>query len=285
MEPAPNGELIGNKIQRQLGFLTQNDWQTTLATHTTEGKSELFSGNLVHAQDGIGYCMDERRTKDGSRPLKPAFVGGAAGWRTLFMATGMSFEEAGKATKELYAKNNWGEMEVHIDDEHGHVVDGVELDEREEGCGFLTVWHPVLGDLYTLLGQTNIVPGLKPNNKINQVDGKKFIADTRKDGGVVVPLVGNHKTIGSSESPADVVVNFRPGTTLNRNELYDENPAFLWDAWATTGTNVLEAFNTLAETNWTTDQFLRLQAALHLATGIRLNAVDLDTHKNIVLTK
>lgn len=96
---------------------------------------------------------------------------------------------------------DWGEIEGHIDDEHGHIADEADLSKREGGCGFLKVWHDVLGDVYQLFGVDGSLPGLVSQSEVEDIPGSQFIADIRTTGGTVLPLTGNHKTIGATETP------------------------------------------------------------------------------------
>lgn len=265
--------------REMFSFLNNENWFEELGHRLDTESVEFYKGELQPAAENeLGYCIDERPIKEVSsmenRPLKPAFVGGAAGWIVLFMAFGQSREEATDSTQELYNQVGWNSMEFHIDDEHGHIEDESELDNREVGCGFLGV-------------ATNVIETMKQvfvnryNIQSAQVDGKAIISEARQVGNTVVPLTGDHKNAGYE---AKVVVNTNSGTTLDRGALYAQNPAFLWDAWATTGDTVREQFNQLAGQDLSADDFFRIQAALHLITGAALNAVSFEQQtKNVVL--
>jgi len=264
------------------GMLDAESWLTHLEAQSNNEDGKFFENHLVPVEaNGIGYCIDERpwlnETDKPKVELKAAFVGGAAGWIVLFMMFGKSLEEATEATQSLYQKLNWGKMEFHIDDEHGHVHED-KLESRNSGCGFLGVATKVTAAIHELLGDrfTQL--------KAVSVDGEEVIAQARSREDTIVALTGNHKTAGYE---AAVVVNFgNKGKTLNRQELYEEKPAFLWDAWATVNDSVLTAFNELAEQDLELDDFFRIQAALHLITGYALNAVSFDDQtKNVVILK
>lgn len=262
-------------------FLNSENWLAELQQRLDTESAEFYKGELQDAAENeLGYCIDERPIKEVSsmenRPLKPAFVGGAAGWIVLFMAFGQSREEATDSTQELYNQVGWNTMEFHIDDEHGHIEDETVLEEREVGCGFLGVASNVVETMKAVFAGRYALESAT-------VDGPAIIAEARQAGDTVVPLTGDHK---NAEYEAKVVVNTVAGKTLDRGALYAENPAFLWDAWATIGDNVREQFNQLAGQELSADDFFRIQAALHLITGAALNAVSFDQDtKNVVLVQ
>jgi len=130
-----------------LNFSNQDNWLTQLEGRGNQGETEIFRKLLVPASQGMGYCMDEKPAigliKDGKleKPensvlLKPAMVGGAAGWVVDFILIGKSPDKAVEKTEELYEQMNWGEMRAHIDDEHGHIQKPDGLIKRKNGCGF-----------------------------------------------------------------------------------------------------------------------------------------------------
>ncbi len=266
-------------LVEMFAFLNSENWFEELSERLDLQSAEFYKKELQPAEKNeLGHCIDERPVKEvtgmENRPLKPAFVGGASGWIVLFMAFGQSREEATNSTQELYNQVGWKTMEFHIDDEHGHIDDEEELAHRESGCGFLGV-------------ATNVVESMKQifagrfDLQSAQVDGSAIIREARLAGDTVVPLAGDHK---NANYEAKVVVNTVPGTTLDRGALYAENPAFLWDAWATTGDSLRGFFNELAGQELSADDFFRLQAALHLVTGKALNAVSFDEDsKNVVV--
>jgi len=258
----PSDEI--QRVSAQLAFLSQENWVDELGNRADTDSAEFFRAQLIDAAPGLGYCIDERMISpddpQAGEPPKPAFVGGAAGWVVMYLMTGMSLPEAVSATVSLYEQNNWGEMEIHTDD------------HAEIGCGFLNVQQKVIETLKNLR-----VPGL--SDTINMVEGKEIFAALKEAGAKVVTLTGAHKT-----NEAKVVVNQVGKTTLDRQMLYDQNPAFLWDAWATTGDTVRNSFNGLSGGNLDANNFMRLQAAMHLATGTFLNAVRLTgEEKNVVM--
>jgi len=263
----PSSQEGTDQISNQLGFLSKNDWLDQLTDKLNTEAASFYQENLLEAAQGLGYCIDERPIADSdpskSMPPKPAFVGGAAGWVVMYLMSGQTLENAVISTKALYQKMNWGDMEIHTDN-HSH--------EGQVGCGFLNVQQSVID----VLKQLNI-PGL--SKEINKINGVAIFQALKNAGAKVITLTGAHKA-----SQAKVVINQVVGKTLDRQKLYDQNPAFLWDAWATANNKVLTEFNQLAQTNLELDNFTRLQAGLHLATGMFLNAVRLDgAEKNVVM--
>jgi len=258
----PNDEIA--KASAQLAFLAQENWVEELGNRADTDSAEFYRAQLISAAEGLGYCIDERliasEDPQKSEPPKPAFVGGAAGWVVMYLMSGMNLFDAVSATVSLFEQNNWGDMEIHTDD------------HAEIGCGFLNVQPKVINTLKNLK-----LPGLADN--IELVDGKAIFEALKQAGARVITLTGKHKA-----DTARVVVNQVEGTTLDRQALYDENPAFLWDAWATTGEKVRNSFNNLSGNNLDAGNFMRLQAAMHLATGTFLNAVRLEGEdKNVVM--
>lgn len=257
----------------RLGFLTQDDFLTTLRELSNKEKKDFYLDKLVTAKPGLGYCIDERPPL-GVEELKPGFVGGAAGWMVLFIAFGKDFETSFQLTKELYQKLDWGPLEGHIDDNHGAITSPVELAKRNKGCGFLSVWPQVIEITREIfIGKIDLI------GDVPAIPGESFIEAIRGGGGKIVGLKGEHKT-----NEACVVVNFKKGMTLDRRELFELQPAFVWDAWATLEDRVREAFNTLAGVNLDEQQFAQIQTAMHLATGLLLQALRLDKgSSNLVL--
>ncbi len=219
--------------------------------------------------------MDDRPQLAGTLPegfvrseKKPAMVGGAAGWITYFMLLGQSLDQAIISTKQLYQNMGWGVMEIHIDDEHGHISDPNELSNRTQGCGFLSVVKDVAQIVSELLKEQ--ISGLSIN-QFQNVSGTNIFEELKKAGAKVVPLTGEHA------DNASVIINQKQGRkTLDRNQLFSEYPAFLWDQWATANNNVLRAFNKVAGVSIDLDQFTRLQTAVHLVTALRLGALKQD---------
>ncbi|MCD8507041.1 hypothetical protein LRY65_00445 [Candidatus Woesebacteria bacterium] len=264
------------QIQEDFSFLAQKDWQAQLGEHLNTENETFFTEQLLPVEaDGIGYCVDERpkmnvpEMQDYKR--KAAFVGGAAGWVALYMGFGQSQDEAFASTRKMYESLGWGNLEFHIDNEHGHIHDAEELANRNSGCGFLGVATQVFADMKELFG--NSYAGLQTP----EIDGSSVISTARNAGDVIVPLEGDHKT---ANYEARVVVNTHDGMTLDRDALYAENPAFLWDAWATVNPKVLAVFNEISGENLSHEEFYRLQAALHLITCARLNALNLGEKSN-----
>ena len=272
-----------------LSFLKGVGWLNKLKEQSNKIEVNKFRELLKPAGIGIGDCMDERpsltsdkitgyadyfTTRNLETP-KPAMVGGAAGWVTYFILTGQSVDQAVKSTKQLYQQMSWGDMEVHIDDEHGEVTDLEQLRERKKGCGFLRVINDVVRITQQLLKEGNFI-----TDKNISLQGDDIFTQLVAAGSKVVALTGHHKT---DNYEARVVVNSVNGMTLNRDRIYDTSPAFLWDAWATTNQQVLNAFNLLANTNLTSDQFLKLQTTVHLATGLMLNALNIGSNGNLVM--
>lgn len=276
------------RVVQQLSFLKGDRWLVNLKNKIApQERSSWYRTQLKPADAGLGWCIDERgpRFRE-DKHLKPAYVAGAEGWRMTFMLVGKSFDEAGTATSELYRDLGWGQREAHTDD-HMHVDPGEkpspgDIKERNLGCGALAKKNDVAEIVLELLGDE--IPQLQSLqtavlSNFTGVSSEQHIADLRKKGGKIVPLTGDHKT-----AQAHVVVNFVPGKTLDRVELFDQHPAFVWDAWATIGGEVLAKFNELAETNLSAEQFLKLQIAMHLVTGLLLNAVRLEgDQKNLVI--
>lgn len=254
------------QIITQLSFLKNSDWSQILTSKLDTDSAPFFTEKLVDAGPGIGYCMDERPIKDNdpakTAEPKPAFVGGAAGWVVMFMLSGKTLDQAIDLTKKLYEQKNWGKIEVHTDD-HGQL-----------GCGFLNVLPRVIA----ILKQLDI-SGL--NKDLPEFSGPEIYSALQQNGSTEVVLTGAHKT-----DQAKVVINQQPNKTLDRQTLYENNPAFLWDAWATTDVETLDQYNSLAEASLQADGFFRLQAGLHLATGLCLNAVRLEgPNKNLVMVQ
>jgi len=252
------------QIMTQLSFLKNSNWLQDLTSKLDTENAAFFTEKLVNAAPGIGYCMDERPIKDNdpakTAEPKPAFVGGAAGWVVMFMLSGKTLPEAIALTKNLYQQKNWGDMEIHTDD-HGKL-----------GCGFLNVLPRVIA----ILKQLDI-SGL--NKDLPEFSGPEIYQALQQTGATEVVLTKAHKT-----DQAKVVINQQQNKTLNRQALYDQNPTFLWDAWATADQETLQAYNGLAETSLQADDFFQLQAGLHFATGLCLNAVRLEGQdKNLVM--
>ncbi len=191
--------------------------------------------------------MDDRPQLAGTLPegfvkseKKPAMVGAAAGWITYFMLFGQSLDQAIISTKQLYQDMQWGVMKIHIDDEHGHIFNPNELSNRTQGCGFLSVVKDVAQVVSELLKDK--IPGLN-NDQLQNVSGTNIFEELKKTGAKVVPLTDKHA------NNASVIINQIQGTTLNRNQLFSKNPAFLWDQWATINNRVLDVFNNIAKLN------------------------------------
>ncbi len=258
-------------------LLTGADWNKKLTVKNNWESADRLSRLLVDAEDGMGYCIDERKILGQKKDLKPGFVGGATGWMVLFMSTGKSFAEAVRLTGQLYQERHWRQMEGHIDNHHGHITDPHELAKRTEGCGFLGVWQNVFQVMKQSLqeelhGQMDFADNIEPKTSTD------FINAVRENGGNIVPLTGHHKA-----GEAAVAINLVPGKTLDRTALFDTDPAFLWDAWKSTDTQTLDTFNSLAKTNLTGEGFFKLQASLHLATGFFLDALKGDSTPNLVI--
>ncbi len=271
IDEVDDGEIRQHMIS-QLAFVRGHNWLDSLKAKAKEDKN--YRDQLEDATPGLGYCIDERPPIAPTGELKPAFVGGAGGWTVLFMMHGKSLDDAVAATEQLYQKMNWGKMEAHTDDDHGDKTDEAALEARNEGCGFLAKWKDIASITKSVLhGEIELMAQLP------DVKGSEIIRKIREKGGKIVPLTGEHKT-----DEASVVVNFNNGKTLDRAQLYANNPTFLWDAWATTTPEVLGHFNTLANSEWDQDQFMKLQTTLHLATGLTLGALHLDRpNQNLVL--
>lgn len=252
------------QIVTQLSFIKKSDWLQTLTSKLNTESATFYTEKLIDAAPGIGYCMDERPIKDSdpakNKQPKPAFVGGAAGWVVMFMLSGKDLSQAINLTQQLYQQKQWGDMEIHTDD-HGKL-----------GCGFLNVLPRVIA----ILKQLDI-PGL--NKNLPEFSGTEIYNALQQADATEVVLTEAHKT-----DQAKVVINQQQNKTLDRQALYDQNPAFLWDAWATADQDTLNQYNSLAETDLKEDDFFRLQASLHLATGLCLNAVRLEgPNKNLVM--
>lgn len=261
----------------QLQSFNEEQWQQD------QNKEELYRNELVLASNGIADCIDERpccldlenqrdfATRNIENP-KPSFVGGAGGFVVLYMLKGKSLEEAVSATAALYGKMGWGEMEIHIDDDHGKIKEIEQLRERNVGCGFLNVVQDVVRVLKEL-GLTDIDSSL--------VDGEKIFIALKEAGAKTVVLTGGHKL-----EEAIFAVNDVSDHTLPKDKLFTKNPAFCWDRWATANGNVLSAFNELGNLNLSLEQFIQLQLNLHLATGLRLGALRLSGEKpNLIILK
>lgn len=266
-----------------------------------------FESMRIKATPGIGYCMDERKPLHGtaaeplpqplvevSKPPKAAMVGGAAGWMMYFRMMGLDVPHAADATRQLYEKMGWGKMEVHNDDEHGHMHSPAEVAKNKKGCGALSVKDEAFAVVYDLLRDE--MPGAI--SKVEKdASGEQYIEELVGRGADVVPLTGNHKTKDQDPSRnAAVVVNMQPGTTIDREAAYDTNPLFLWDAGSTTGTDVLAAFNRITDEQMvaqaghhhsalTARHFVQIQAAMHLAVGDLLGASHLGTKGNVTVLK
>ena len=258
-------------------LLTGTDWHKKLTDKNNLENADRLSGLLIDAEDGMGYCIDERKILGQKNDLKPGFVGGATGWMVLFMSIGKSFTEAANLTKKMYAERGWGQMEGHIDNHHGHITDPHELTERTEGCGFLGVWQNVFQVMKQSLqeelhNQVVFADAVEPKTSTD------FINAVKESNGNIILLTGLHKA-----GEAAVAINLVPGKTLDRTALFDTDPAFLWDAWKSTDTQTRDAFNSLAKTNLTGEGFFKLQASLHLATGFFLNALKGDGTPNLTI--
>jgi len=297
----PTKEQLRDDVLMSLQFMTGPNWFSDFQARLNVEEAAVYEGKLVSAAEGISECMDERmcltpevftamgkglavaqreaRVRDTMRLRnteypKPSFVGGAAGWVFQFILMGKQLPEAVAATKKLYEKNGWGDMEIHIDDGHGTIADMATLMDKTDGCGFLGV-APHVADI---LQKLHIVEGQVP-----PIDGNAIFTWLREAGAKTVPLTGNHRT-----DVANVVINTRERTTLNKDLLYGTHPAFVWDMWATTKPEVIDNFNQLAGTQLSQPDFVRLQAGMHLATGMMLQAVRmpaLGKPSNLIITK
>lgn len=279
MSATPEG-LNSETIQafvHQLQSFIEEQWQQD------QNKEELYRNKLVLASNGLADCIDERpcrldlenqtdfTIRNRENP-KPSFVGGAAGFVVLYMLKGKSLEEAVAATKNLYEKMGWSQMEIHIDDEHGHITDLEQLRARNVGCGFLNV----ISDVVSVLKELKLTQ-LDPKS----INGQQIFNALRKEGAKTVVLTGNHKL-----EEAGFVINDVGGKTLPKDNLFEESPAFCWDRWATANGNVLAAFNELGNLNLSLEQFAKLQLNLHLATGLRLGALRLSgENPNLVIIR
>lgn len=257
------------QASQQLAFLAQKNWLGELVAKSDQESADFYQQQLIAATEGMGYCIDERPLAEAdplkNRAPKPAFVGGAAGWIVMYLLAGKSLPQAINLIKQLYEKMNWGEMEIHTDD-HSH--------EGQVGCGFLNVQQKVIEVLKALK-----IPGVA---EVIDQNASMTIFNALKDTGAqVVTLTDKHKA-----DVAKVVINQTQGKTLDRQALYEQHPVFLWDAWATVSDQVRAAYNELAGTTLETNDFFRIQAGLHLATGMFLNAVRLEgSQKNVVLVQ
>jgi hypothetical protein len=268
-------ELRIRSIAQELSFLSKPNWINYLQTldpaknPAREQKRAIIKQALVpvarkNGHSLMGYCMDERPTLIEKSKPKIAFVGGAAGWMVLFIATGLSYHQAVANTEMLYRQMNWGPLEGHIDDEHGHIASPARLEERIEGCGFLSVWTDVLQIMHSILKSNDLLIHT-PTNPENY----QFIQTIRSKKGQIVTLTKSHKL----DQAALVINDNCDGHTLDRNKLYTSgNPAFLWDKWATVNSAVLTVFCRLANCRLTLEQFDRIQTALHLTTASCLGA-------------
>lgn len=246
-------------------------------------QQSLFKKKLVKASLGIGDCIDERPCRLETASLtgfsirnrknpKPSFVGGAAGFVVLYMVNGLDLNQAVEATKKLYQQMNWGDMEIHIDDEHGQIQSINDLKTRNRGCGFLGV----IKDVVVVLKEA----GLTKVNRDN-FDGQAIFNRLKENGAKVVVLAGEHKL-----DEATFVINDIAHQTLPKDQLFEENPAFCWDRWATVNQSVLDAFNNAGSLNLELERFKQLQTALHLVTGLRLGALRLEGEgRNLVILK
>lgn len=270
----PNSSSVISKCVAKLSCMRGVDWLSALEGYAVSDRNVLafYEKNLREAEQGIDCCMDERGVRGGADRLKPKFVGGALGWAVLFILTGSDRVSALEKTRKLYEKNGWGAMEVHIDD-HG-CSDDESLAKRNQGCGFSGVWREA-GEATKQLIDSEIALAAGDYS-----EGSDLIAAFREAGAVVTSLAGDHKS-----STAHVLINFHEGKTLNPADVYGDNPAFSWDIWATTNDKVLESFQELSGTRMTKEHFTKLQALLHLTTGILLGAVRLDGDRNIILLK
>lgn len=282
-------EMLKNQSLQKLSFLRGKNWLVDFKNRLSKdvGKENFFAQSLVPAGTGIAECMDERPSlkKDqldsnyfSAREIKhpkPAMVGGAAGWTTYFLLIGQNIDQAIESTKTLYEKMNWGEMQVHIDDEHGAINIPKELKNRKKGCGFLGVVNEVVSITEELLKGEEIV-----GENISQINSEEIMNKLIEKGAKVVVLSGNHK---NKNYEAQVVINDKEDKTLSRDSLYDENPVFLWDKWATTNQAVLAIFNNLADKDLSQEQFIKLQATVHLATGLMLDAIKLGEDGNVLM--
>jgi len=229
---------------------------------------ERLRCNLLPASNGIGWCIDERKPENSERSDKPAMAGGAAGWVFYFMMTGKSLNDVFDLTKKLYQRMNWGEMEIHTDD-HGN-------DDHHLGCGFLNV----VGKVASVVSQITGLP------KPEEINGGEIYSLLKQDGAKVVVLTGPHEI-----EKAMFVVNLEKDTVVDRVGLHEDSVsrrygnqrAFAWDAWATITEEVLKHFNKLSGAGLSQEDFFRLQASTHLATGILLNALRLGPNGNLVV--
>lgn len=289
MEPSSQ-EMRKQAALTDLSFLKQPNWLNAFDGKLNKAEAPKFTNLLVDSGTGIGECMDERKcittgllegftSRDLQKP-KPAMVGGAAGWTTYFVLMGQDVKQAVSSTKKLYQHMSWGDMQMHIDDKHGELT--VEkISDRADGCGFLSVVNDVASITKDLLKEDGIV-----NQETVDFSGKEIFSGLKKEGAKTVVLTGNHKNKpkeGEITKEARVVINMKDNKTLNRDKIYDENPAFLWDAWATTNDDVLEKFNEISGKKLNKDQFMKFQATVHLATGIMLDAVQLGNNGNVVM--
>ncbi len=274
--------LSNNRFLRR-GSLVDNLINRGVLDSESE-RGGFYKEKLVDANPGMGYCMDERKigtvVKHGEdnqvattterkdiqeAMLRPAFPGGALGWVTMFEMMGYETDEAIEKTKQLYEEMGWGKMVIHMDDHHGDIKALLEGGDDVLGCGFLGIRKRVVKIMKKVFGKDIDISTLSDTKK-SEVIHKLF-----KAGAEVVVLTGNHKA-----DEAHLVINHEKGKTLDVGDLYDENPTFRWDAWATANDEVLTAFKELAgdrAKDMDLDLFYRLQLGMNLITAELLGAL------------
>jgi hypothetical protein len=280
-------------IVHNLGFIKEENWINSLRKKTNLKESEKFRIKLVRAGKGIGDCMDERKAKKKSAQRdvsfdtiterntenpKPSFVGGAAGFTFMFYLAdpACTIEQAAQKTRTLYEQMRWGDMEIHIDDEHGHITDPARLLERNKGCGFLGA-SP---NLLTILRDLDLTKRTIKEDK-KSTFGQDMFNALRKEGAKTVILEGNHAP------DAKIVINQIEGKTYPKDNQFTTQPAFCWDMWATANQEVYEKFlvaGSIDANKFTIQRFQRIQAAMHLATGMLLGVGYLGPRGNVVIT-
>ncbi len=260
-------------VVEQLQMLShEGSWRENLnavISQTVENASVLMS-KLVDAISNPGRCVDERGAtaqiiNQGGvkrmshdvekRDLEPGFYGGAAGFTVMFMMVGQSFEKAIQSTKSFYKQMGW-QMIIHIDD-HGKES----VLKKLTGCGFLKVWHEVVAATHSLLTDQGFDSLADPNEIPDfQSQRELFIERLQQEGALNVILSGKHA------AEAHVVINMVEGKTLPNGAMYDEAASFELGLWLTASTKALEAFNNLAGSQFTLQQFEKLQVTMYLTT-------------------
>ncbi|KKU87775.1 MAG: hypothetical protein UY18_C0026G0001 [Microgenomates group bacterium GW2011_GWF2_47_9] len=184
-----------------------------------------------YVEVGVGdgcRCVDDRAGKGESdlANLAPQLPGGSEHVMDLILLASL---KAGKSVTEdelfqmvedVYksgAAQKYGlKPGLHIDDEHGHISDPIELEKRDIGCGADSVRVEVLRKM-----------GVEV-----EYDRGARIREARRRGWNVQILTGHHAG-AEGEEQATAAVNHMVGKTLNTNSLLspDRRASFNYDVW------------------------------------------------------